>query len=235
MMYEEHLQSTHQLLERASRYIVHKLKHAQSQVSQPTVIWSGGQTPPKLAPLLSESTEVDWGRVSFVMADERWVPLDDSDSNEGAWRRAIAGTPLCQASVFGLYRHSTTPNGAVEKLNPVLSKALAQDVVLSLLGMGTDGHFASLFTPADIEAAKGSNMSIATQEPASKRERLSLTITALFRAEENLLLCNSPSKVDVFARAKSQGSGSQLPVAHLLMRGAPPLRVLRVGTATHQG
>lgn len=215
------------LLAHAGERVAMTIKEGLTTQDKVSVIWSGGRTPPKLIPYLA-TVDVDWSRVRFVISDERWVALEHADSNEGELKRALKDTPLLRAEVIGLYADGETPEAAAEKAGAILTDALVPSAVISLLGMGADGHIASLFPGGDWGEAPNGQMAIAAREPGSGRARLSLTPEALKRTDETLLLCNSEGKEQALERARQGADPNELPVALLLASGASPLRVLRL-------
>lgn len=212
------------LLDRVAVYIAQRIAEGLAAHGEVSVIWSGGRTPPKLIPHLAKA-EVDWSCVSFVIADERWVSLEDADSNEGEHLRAVRNTPLEQAKTIGLYADHKTPEAAAKERTPVIAEALAAPVAVALLGMGADGHIASLFPGGEWDSAPKEQMILTASEPGTGRARLSLTPSALLRAQETLLLCNDEGKARALERAKAGAAPMELPVALLLKADAPSLRV----------
>ena len=186
-----------------------------------SVIWSGGRTPKSLIEPLA-SQQIDWARVTFLMGDERWVPLDSADSNEGEMRRYLAGTPLEATRVAGLYRPDMSRAEAVDVLERDVAALLETPACAALLGMGPDGHTASLFPGGDWLDLPADRLVVAAEGPADNTpERMSLTPAALRRCQAVYLLCNSPEKRDIWMRAQAGADPADLPVAALLRPGAP--------------
>jgi len=186
-----------------------------------TVIWSGGRTPKSLVEPLGGHA-LDWAKVTFIMGDERWVPFDDPASNEGAMRAYLAGTPLEEARIEGLYRSGRTREEAVAELEGRMGELLSRPACAALLGMGPDGHTASLFPGGDWLTLPQDRLVTPSDGPADNTpERISLTPAALKRCDAVFLLCNSAEKQALYATAADGADPADLPVAVLLQPGAP--------------
>jgi 6-phosphogluconolactonase len=117
---------------------------------------SGGSTPKRLYQLLATTPlrqAMPWERVHLFFGDDRFVPWDDADSNYGMAREAmIAHVPIPPDNVHGI-AHTGTPAEAARKYERVLKSYYGADALdpirplfdVVLLGMGPDGHTASLF------------------------------------------------------------------------------------------
>jgi 6-phosphogluconolactonase len=186
------------------------------------VIWSGGNSPRSLVPGMS-TLDLDWSRVTFLMGDERWVPLDHPQSNEGGMRRYLAGTPMERARIAGLYRSGESREGAIAALEAELADLLEKPACAALLGIGADGHTASLFPGGSwLDLPAGRLVTSAQGPEEGVAERISLTPGALRRCNTVYLLCNSPEKQAVWARASAGAAPADLPAAILLDPAAPP-------------
>ncbi|MES1955790.1 6-phosphogluconolactonase [Salinisphaera hydrothermalis] len=194
--------------------IAERLRGAIAERGEASLVVSGGSSPKELFEYLA-GQELDWSRVTVVPSDERWVPVDDPQSNERLVRETLLVGPAARARFVGLYRETDKPAEAVESV----AKALVDvprplDVVL--LGMGDDGHTASLFPHApDIQDCldeRGPCVAPTVGPPA----RLSLTLAYLTDARSIDILIFGTEKRRVFERAQAAGPVAELPVRGVL-------------------
>jgi 6-phosphogluconolactonase len=115
------------------------------------VALSGGSTPKPIYECLAQSPwreRVPWDRVHWVIGDERFVPVDDPDSNIGMIRRAMLDhVPVPAANIHAIRTEGTTPEAASAAHAAALETLRKPDGTLfdlNFLGMGDDGHTASL-------------------------------------------------------------------------------------------
>jgi len=176
---------------------------------------SGGSTPGPVYELLGRKATVDWSRVHVFLVDERCVPEDDDRGN----RKLVEGTLLRHAGVPDLQRHfpdtSMEPGECARFYDHALRQLLPDagpDVVT--LGIGDDGHTASLFPPlstADLHAAP---FAVSTKVPDGPdgaprfpvRDRISTTLTLLRTAETKVFLLNGASKKAVWEKTSAPGA-----------------------------
>ncbi len=161
----------------------------------------GGETPRRFLELLAEQSEVDWARVVLLPADERVVPPADPRSNEGMIRRCllerIAGPGprlLSWEAGSGLGAAELCANFRGLLLNLDSGGAPAMD--LCLLGMGQDGHTASLFPGREYDQG---SLALDSTSPAGE-PRLSLGPAALRAARRLALLLAGPEKSETLVR-----------------------------------
>lgn len=190
------------------------------------LIASGGSTPTRCLELLSEK-KLDWGRVVITLSDERWVAPDDSASNERMLRDRLLRDAASAARFLPLYGDGRSPGQRCEALARSLD-ALPSPPACSLLGMGEDGHFASLFP--DMPGLEGaldprSPVSCIPVEAADGRQpRISLTLAALADSDEILLLIFGEAKRRVYEAACA--GDDQLPISALLRHAQTRVRVI---------
>jgi 6-phosphogluconolactonase len=193
----------------------------------------GGTTPRAFLRELGRAT-LDWPRISVTLTDERWVPLDHPDSNERMVRAELFCGPASTARWIGLHELAddagggADPAAALVRCAARIAPLLPFDVVV--LGMGEDGHFASLF-PGDpslsrfLDPENAEPCGIARAPGVAGGARLTLLAPALFSARFRYLLITGEAKLAVYRRALAGASASELPVAAALRAGASPLRV----------
>ncbi|WP_134087913.1 6-phosphogluconolactonase [Olivibacter sp. XZL3] len=116
-----------------------------------TVALTGGSSPVQLYKLLASHPyveNVDWTKVFVFWGDERWVPLTDDKSNaKMAYETLLTHVPIPESHIFPMWAVDTTPEAYAKIYEALLIKHLGANSQfdLILLGMGEDGHTASLF------------------------------------------------------------------------------------------
>lgn len=163
---------------------------------------SGGSTPGPVYEALGMRRTIDWERVHIFLVDERCVPATDERSNA----RLVGATLLAHAPVPDLQRHfpatSLPPADAADAYDETLRALLPDggpDIVV--LGMGEDGHVASLFPPLTAADLGSADYAIHTRTPVQNGEprfpvldRISVTPRVLRTAETKVFLLNGDAK-----------------------------------------
>jgi 6-phosphogluconolactonase len=161
-----------------------------------TLVLAGGTTPRRCYELLSR-LPVQWGRVSVLFGDERCVPPAHPDSNYAMAREALLDH-VAPATVHRVPAELGPDQGALEYAK-VVASVFPLDVVL--LGVGEDGHTASLFPGHPALRATGLTAGV-TQAPKPPPERVTLTLEALRSARRVIVLATGAGKADAVARAR---------------------------------
>jgi 6-phosphogluconolactonase len=161
----------------------------------------GGTTPGPVFDVLS-AIDLDWARVTVVPTDERWVDPDSPRSNARLIRERLLVGRAAAAGFVSLATADATPEAAL----PALADAVAplRPLTVLLLGMGEDGHVASLFPGADrlAEALSASAPPVmALRAPGAPEPRISLTAPVLTEALSVHLLITGEAKRAVLERA----------------------------------
>ena len=209
----------------AAKKIAERLEQRLRRDSAAAFVISGGSTPAACLDQLSRIA-LDWPRVSVLLSDERWVPVDNPDSNEGMARATLLVNAAHSAQIVPVFDADTEIAERCRQLGAEIA-ALSNPFAISLLGMGEDGHFASLF-PDAANLALGLDLDserycIPVTTAASPLQRVSLSLAALARSDEILLLIFGETKRQVFETAL-QSPGSY-PVADLLALEHTPVSV----------
>lgn len=195
-------------------------------LARASLVVSGGSTPGPCFAHLS-TRPMDWSRVSVAPSDERWVPAEDPASNEGMIRRLLLRGQASQARLLSFFRHGVSAEQAPLVIEQELGM-LPRPFSVTLLGMGEDGHFASLFPdfaglPQALDPA-GTSRCIMVQTRGSPHVRISLTLSALLDSAAIVLLVFGDAKRLVLESASKGGSG--YPVESLLRHARCPLSVM---------
>ena len=136
----------------------------------------GGSTPGACFEYLS-GYEMKWDKVQVALSDERWVPNNHEDSNEGLVRNTLLKDAASAGSILSLYETGLSVDDRCDALQ---SQKPENGFACSMVGMGTDGHFASLFPDADcLEAGlqlDNARFYIPVRTAASPHPRISMTL-----------------------------------------------------------
>ena len=179
---------------------IHKsMEHGLAAADVFTLAVSGGRSPIPLFERLAE-LDLDWSRVRIRLVDERYVPPDHADSNEALVRRHFLTGPASKADFRGLYL-------ADADLETAVAEAIAdfQTPDIALLGMGEDGHMASIFPGApqfEAATAPDSVSYLHVTPPQAPHERISMSLAALRASKQRILYISGRSKREVLQAAE---------------------------------
>ena len=192
-----------------------------------SLVVSGGSTPVPLFAALAE-TSMEWDRVFITLADERWVDMNDSASNEAMVREHLICGQAKTAHFQGLKNsHASATAGEKECGEKLARLPVPFDFVI--LGMGPDGHTASLFPGADrLDEALDMNsgkLCVAMAPVTAPHERMTLTLPALLRSRRICFHLTGKEKRDVYERALAGDSVEKMPVRAVLGQDLVPVDV----------
>lgn len=191
-----------------------------------SLLVSGGRSPLPFLRALSQR-KLDWSRVSVSLVDERWVPAEHADSNARLVRENLLQGAASVAHFVPLYGGEDSPEAGLDACEGRLRR-LQRPFDAVVLGMGDDGHFASLFPGvADLATllADGAPTLAATRPASAAHARITLSLAALQDARNLLLQITGERKRAVLETAARDGDRLALPVAALLHQTRTPLRV----------
>ncbi len=185
-----------------------------------TIVLAGGRTtPPVLRRLASESR--DWSKLTVLPTDERWVAANHADNNLRQLQDAFG-------NVEGIRWIALTPAKPRGRVNAAYANAALETTPaafdLCLLGMGADGHFASLFPgaknlPEALDLASSESAVAIIPEPmpsAGPHPRISLSLARLLHSRQTILAISGADKRAMLDRALDENDPLNLPVAALL-------------------
>jgi 6-phosphogluconolactonase len=199
------------------------LRDAVSDRGRALLAVSGGRTPRHVFERLS-AARLDWTRVTITLSDERWVPPDHPDSNERLVRAYLMQGEAAAATFIPLFGGEDTPRAGRAACEARLAPlALPFDAVY--LGMGGDGHFASLF-PGDPAVEVRDGRCVAVPPRGQRVARMSLTAPTVLNARRIFLLFTGADRHATYVEAKQAGSANALPLRLVLRQDTAPVTVL---------
>ena len=170
------------------------INKAQETKGNATVLLSGGGTPMPVYEKLSDSS-LDFSKVEFGLVDDRFVPVSDPASNEGVIRNIFKHQP--DFSLESMVPNPDDYDQSIVQCHQTYQEFVHGDVIL--LGMGGDGHFASLF-PNDEPSEKGLLATecgcLGTNAPSHPTKRISTNLAFINSIEHRILLITGTDKLD---------------------------------------
>jgi len=171
-----------------------------------SLVLAGGNTPRRVYELLATAPfkqRIEWGEVDLFFGDERCVPPDHRDSNYGmAYQALIFHVPIPPHNVYRMAGEGGPEQSArlyESQLRTYFAGASWPRFALVLLGMGTDGHTASLFPRSDA-LNEAERWVLPVSSPAPPRERLTLTVPVFNHAAHVLFLVSGKEKAERLAQ-----------------------------------
>ena len=219
-MPEHHFESASTLDKALADTVVSKLAHAIDSRGHASLVVSGGSTPKGLFALLSEAA-LDWARVTVVLADERWVEADHDDANRRMVRESLLRGTASEATFISLADAYPDTHAALHDVERALADIDQFDVVI--LGMGLDGHTASLF-PCSLELQEGLTTTapaLMTQPTTAPHKRISLSRKRLLATHYGALHIVGNEKKKVLVDAQKLGLQTIKPAAGFIEPDGP--------------
>lgn len=205
------------LAEGLTNDVAEQLRTAISARGEATLVVSGGRSPVAFFQHLAKQG-LDWSKVTITLADERWVPVEHADSNAGLLKQHLLQGPAAKARFLSLYSAAANLEDAAEQADRLLAELPAIDVLV--LGMGDDGHTASLFPNSP-------NLSQALQPDGTRRcwpmlaptvphQRLTMSRALLATANYTVLSISGSSKLTTLSAALANDDVAAMPIRAFL-------------------
>lgn len=205
----------HELTPVAARALAEALRASLRSSGKCRFALSGGATPRPVYEALAAEPGIDWRQVEVFFGDERCVPLDDPGSNGRLANEALLGRLQPPAGRVHYVQGAEPPAIAAREYEEALGNS---PLDLVLLGMGDDGHTASIF-PDTVEEEP--RRVVATRSPVAPHDRVSLTTRALNEARAVIFLVAGAKKAERVAEvfAQFEADRPRLPAARVRPAG----------------
>jgi 6-phosphogluconolactonase len=193
------------LADLAAAAIARTLRAATAEHDGPVSLFLSGGSTPRVTYTRLVDQDVDWERVHVFLGDERWVDTEHADSNARMAREAFVED--IEATFHVLPTHFESPHEAADHYEQTLAELFGSErfsADLVILGLGTDGHTASLF-PGTEALDETDRLFVANWVPDKEMWRLSATFRLLHHASEVLFLVTGQTKAEVVAQILEGG------------------------------
>ena len=185
-----------------------------------SLVVSGGRTPLALFKQLSE-TDIEWDKVDITLADERWVEEGHEASNTSLVKANLIQNKASAAHFVELKSDVADASEGVNAAEKEIA-SMSQPFDALILGMGEDGHTASLF-PCSEQVIDGLSMNsgrtcIAVQPTTAPHQRISLTLPALLNSRHIFLHLTGDKKKQVLLDALDNATEAQKPITAVVNR-----------------
>jgi 6-phosphogluconolactonase len=208
-------------VEFAAEHWIHCAQRAIQHKGRFAVALSGGSTPKAIFELVTKNAQLDWSKIWLFWSDERAVPLDHPDSNyKMAMESGFAKLPIPQSQIFRMKAETDIEKHAKdyeEKIHHNLDKHLFD---LVMLGVGEDGHTASLF-PDTKALTTFDRLVVANHLPDKKAWRMTLTFPCINNSATSLICAIGKSKHLIVPKVLDAAIDSPFPAS-------------RIGTTEHK-
>jgi 6-phosphogluconolactonase len=227
---QHHASSAAGLAQDLAAHLSQQLREAIRSKGQAMLAVSGGKSPIALFEVL-RSQALDWAKVTVILVDERCVAPEHADSNTDLVRKHLLKDLAAAAEFIPFFDTLTEPldDAALDALVDSANRRLAKlpwPIDVAVLGMGEDGHTASLFPAAPgLDQALRSRGPLAWVRPVNAlHARLTLTLPALLACRELVIALSGQAKQAIYREALKM-SDPALPVSLVLHQQQTPVTV----------
>lgn len=192
------------------------LRDAIETKGEASLLVSGGNTPKLLFDKLSLQ-DIQWNKVTIAPCDERWVEPNNENSNENLIKTHLLQNKASAANFIGMY-HTEDIQNAQMLCSKSYQELMPFDVII--LGMGEDGHTASLFPhnsklkEAFDTASK--NLTVCMKPQTAPYQRMSLNLKAILSASHIVLHIEGKKKFEVYLEALNSNDSAKMPISAVL-------------------
>ncbi|AOS95530.1 6-phosphogluconolactonase [Microbulbifer aggregans] len=226
MIEEKFFPDRERLVQALANDCASKLQQGIKEQGQASFLVSGGSTPEPVYRELSKRP-LPWSDITVALVDERWVDKTESGSNHAFIEKSLLQNAAAEAPFLGM----KTPHASAAEGEADCERAyseLPRPFDVCILGMGSDGHTASLFPHAEgLEQALNTNGSQLckainakqSEVTGSHTERMTLTLAAILQSRDIKLLITGEEKLKVYREALLGSDELEMPIRSILKQG----------------
>lgn len=222
---EHRISTVADLTSKLASHIETELIMAAKTRGRASLVVSGGSTP---RPLLEELAQrlLPWAQIYITLADERWVDPSSKDSNEAMVRQTLLQGDAAAANFVPLKNSASDVLGGQKACNGAIEN-MPRPFDLVVLGMGEDGHTASLFPGVAGRALdpESEEYCMPVYPQHAPHARMSLTARAILDSRRIVLHISGERKWQVYQQALTAGPAEQLPIRVILHQDRVPVDV----------
>jgi 6-phosphogluconolactonase len=213
------------LLAELEAHVAGALRESIDERGEAALAVSGGNTPRPLFQRLAKA-DLDWSKVYITLVDERWVDVSDNASNEKMVRSTLLVERAAKARFVALKNSAATPYEGVAETTARLA-VIPRPFDVLMLGMGDDGHTASLF-PDAAELHDGLMTQapcLALTPPVAPHARLTLSAHRILESRQLILHFSGKDKITAYHTALAEGPVVDHPIRFFLRQNEVPIHV----------
>lgn len=168
------------------------------------ILLSGGSTPLSLYKKFKEIKKIDWSKIKFGLVDERWVNNNSKDSNFYNISEALGGQITEKSTFIPLVYDELNEQKNISQAKKANIEFLGKKTIV-ILGMGTDGHTASLFpdnSKTEIAISQLTPNILENIAPVSPKNRITHNLKSIFNSKKVILYIKGQEKKDVLEKSK---------------------------------
>lgn len=197
------------------------LQNTLAHKPQATLVVPGGNTPRYYLPALAKC-KLPWDRITVTLSDERWVDVNDEQSNEHLVKQHLMNHLPANTRFVGLKTQHNDPFAAVDEIHQRLD-SLPLPLSLTVLGLGEDGHIASLFPGMNPDLLSRHHC-VAAAPPLAPSPRISLSLAILADSEHVALVVVGKAKRRLLDQL-NENPNQEIPLSWLLQRTQSPITI----------